>query len=112
MEWFSILVAVFVGIVLRLALPIALTVLIVIVLKWLDRRWEQESLKASRPLPPAPNPGCWDIRRCPEEMRRVCEAYQHPDIPCWQVLRQKNGRLQERCLVCEIFRQAPLPTAP
>ena len=112
MDWFSTLIAILVGIFLRLALPIAVTILIVLFLKWLDRRWQQEVFQESPLLQPAPNPGCWDIRNCPEEMRRACEAYQHPELPCWQVLREKNGRLQERCLLCEIFRQAPLPAAP
>jgi len=112
MDWFSTLIAMLVGIVLRLALPIAVTILIVLFLRWLDRRWQQEVFQESLLLQPAPNPGCWDIRHCPEEMRRACEAYQHPELPCWQVLREKNGRLQERCLLCEIFRQAPLPAAP
>lgn len=112
MEWLSTLSAVLIGFVLRLGLPIAITVLIVLFLRYLDRRWQREAFQESPPLRPAHNPGCWVSKRCPEEMRRACQAYQHPELPCWLVLRQKDGRLQERCLLCEIFRQAPLPEAP
>lgn len=112
MEWFSTLLAVLVGIILRLALPLAVTVVVVIFLKWLDRRWQQATLEESPPLQPASNPGCWDLKHCPEDLRNTCDAYQHPDMPCWQVLRREDGRLQERCLTCEIFRRAPLLAAP
>ncbi len=99
------------GVLLRLGIPIALTILLFYGLKKLDERWQAEA-KSQPALPGeqvAVNPGCWDIKGCTEEMKKHCEAFAHPDIPCWQVFRASNGALKERCLGCELFLQAPVP---
>jgi len=28
---------------------------------------------------------CWEMFRCPEEMRAECPAYRHQDLPCWEI---------------------------
>jgi hypothetical protein len=87
--------------------------LVVYWLSRLDQRWERES-EQERSLMPSlvlqvKNHGCWEINGCSTENRERCEAYAHPDTPCWQVFRESNGRLQEKCLLCKVFRAAPIP---
>lgn len=100
-------IAVVLGFLLRLGVPVALTAILVILLKRLDERWQSRASDQQAKL--ATNPGCWKLRNCPEERKARCSAYAHPDVPCWQVFRAADGRLLERCLSCEVFRQAPAP---
>jgi len=110
MEWLTTIFAILVGILLRLAVPIAITAGGVLLLKWLDERWKRDAGEVSALAGLVKNIGCWEINRCPPEQRARCTAYAHPEIPCWQVFRDKDGRLQERCLGCEIFRRSPVPS--
>jgi hypothetical protein len=109
MEWFPTTFAMILGVILRVAVPIIATFLIVFFLKRLDERWKSETDIGAGQLVKAGNVGCWDINNCPGEKRATCKAYQNPDTPCWQVFREKNGRLQERCIGCDVFRHAPVP---
>jgi hypothetical protein len=108
METLFALLAILAGILLRLAVPIAITALAVYLLRRLDEQWQQEA-KVSTPTPPKPQ--CWDIKNCPEERRSNCAGYTSAQ-PCWQARRMKNGYLQEECLSCSIFLNAPLPAEP
>ena len=101
--------AMILGVLLRIAIPIAATILLITVLKWLDERWKREADVESTAAVKVGNVGCWDINNCSAEQRARCQAYANPDKPCWQVFREKDGRLQERCIGCDIFRQAPEP---
>jgi len=97
------------GILLRVAIPIAATLLLIIVFKWLDERWQREAGSDGVAIVQPGNLGCWETNKCPEEQRAGCQAYANPDKPCWQVFREKDGRLQERCIGCDIFKHAPVP---
>jgi hypothetical protein len=108
MEWLPSTLAIFLGILIRVAVPLIVTFLFVFFLKRLDERWKRES-DVDGQLVKAGNVGCWDINKCPQEKRAACKAFQNPDTPCWQVFREKNGRLQERCIGCDVFRHAPVP---
>jgi len=108
MEWLPTTLAIFLGILIRVAVPLIVTFLFVFFLKRLDERWKRES-DLDGQLVKAGNVGCWDINKCPQEKRAACKAFQNPDTPCWQVFREKNGRLQERCIGCDVFRHAPVP---
>ena len=109
MEWPTTTFAMVLGILLRIAVPIIVTFLIVFFLKRLDERWKMETDFGEDQLITVGNAGCWDVNNCPEEQRSGCKAYQRPDTPCWQVFREKNGRLQESCIGCDVFRHAPVP---
>lgn len=109
MEWLNTTVAVILLFLLRVGIPIAITIAFIGLLKWLDERWKKEADIESSQLVKVGNVGCWEINNCPEKKRAGCKAYNNPDKPCWQVFRDKNGRLQERCIGCDIFRQAPAP---
>jgi len=108
MEWLPTTSAMILGVLLRVAVPIVFTFLVVFFLKKLDERWKKETdIGADQLLIPG-NAGCWEINNCSEEKRAGCKAFQNPDTPCWQVFRE-NGRLQERCIGCDVFRHAPVP---
>ena len=94
------------GFLLRLAVPIVGTVLLVIVLRKLDAHWQAEA--ESKPLP-VDKPECWKVKGCTPEQIENCAAATSP-LPCWQVYRLPNGYLNEECLSCEIFIKAPAPT--
>ncbi len=101
-------IAIVLGFLLRLGVPIVLTAVIVILLKRLDARWQAHAALPEPELKAKLD--CWKLRNCPEATRTQCRAYASPEKPCWQVFRAADGRLQERCLLCEVFRQAPSPT--
>ena len=109
MEWLTTVLAMILLVLLRVAIPIAVTLTFIKVLKWLDERWKQESDFEGAKVAKVRNVSCWEINECPAEQRAACKAYNNPDKPCWQVFREKNGRLQERCIGCDIFRHAPVP---
>ena len=95
------------GVVLRLGIPIAVTALVIYLLRRLDARWQAEAKKPPLPLA-IKKPECWKVKGCTLEQRRNCPAFAS-DEPCWQVNRQPNGYLKEECLACDVFRKAPLP---
>lgn len=107
MDWVMDLAAVVFGFVIRLGVPIALTVGLVYFLRRLDERWQADVEEQTDLI--AENVGCWEINNCPKYQREKCKAYAQPDRPCWQVFRSSNGQLQERCVGCDVFQNAPLP---
>jgi hypothetical protein len=109
MEALNVIITVIVGLLVRFGIPIALTVILVYLLRRLDERWQAEAKRELLALPLARNIGCWDVKNCSPEQRQKCSAYSHPDSPCWQHFRDQQGALQERCLGCDVFRQAPVP---
>ncbi len=94
------------GTLLRIGIPVAVTILVIVLLRRLDRRWQKESLVLPVVQPVKP---CWEIKGCPKEKSEKCPATAHPEIPCWQVFRSQTGRLKEACLDCDVFYQAPIP---
>jgi hypothetical protein len=108
MEWFNSILAVLTGLTLRLAIPIAITLLAVYILHKVDVRWQEEA--ASLPAPLAVEKlRCWDIHNCTIEQRNKCTSPNSAE-PCWQAHRLSNGYLREECLNCQVFHQAPIPT--
>lgn len=95
-----------VGLLLRLAIPIAATLLVIFILRKLDKRW-----KAEAELQPVTveKPECWKVNGCAPEQIQNCEAAKSP-LPCWQVKRLPNGYLNEDCLTCPVFVEAPVPS--
>lgn len=107
MDILEAIVSFLTGTVIRIALPIVLTLVAVVLLKRLDKRWQQESDSNPKLVVAGPrNPGCWDFNNCSAEDRAKCTAYAHPDTPCWQIKRDNQGLLQESCLGCKIFQNA------
>src|SRR5215216_2314314 len=94
------------GFVLRLAIPILGTAVLILILSRLDAHWQAE---AERQLMPTIKPKCWKIKGCPTEQAENC-AGAKSHLPCWQVYRQPNGYLNEDCITCKVFIEAPVPT--
>ena len=106
METITSILAVAAGLLFRLAIPIAVTALLIFLLRILDARWQAD---AQRVLPTLQKPECWKIKGCaPEQMARCAGA--NSPLPCWQAFRLPNGYLREECLTCEVFIKAPMPT--
>lgn len=102
-----------IGTVLRLGLPILLTIAVIYLLSQLDKSWTSKALREGA-VPAsafAHNTGCWDVKGCSHEQREHCDAYAHPETPCWQHYRNSNGELREGCIGCDVFRKAPIPVA-
>jgi hypothetical protein len=105
METFTSLLAILVGLLVRLAIPIAGTVVLIYLLRKLDEHWQAE---ATLPPTPALKTQCWKIKGCSPAQRKNCAAASSV-LPCWQVFRQPNGYLQEECISCKVFVDAPVP---
>lgn len=98
--------AVITGLVVRLALPILLTALVILFLRRLDSHWQSEARYAPIKVE---KPQCWKIKDCTPSQQKVCPAVKS-SLPCWQVFRLRNGYLREQCLTCDVLARAPLPS--
>ena len=100
------ILAVALGVLLRLALPLALTALVVFLLRKLDARWQAEAELEKKLLLNDESP-CWKEQGLSmDEIERKAAAAERP---CWQVNRLPNGYLREECLNCDVFLSAPIP---
>lgn len=104
METTISLLAIITGLLLRLAIPIAVTAIMIYFLRKLDSRWQSE---AQFPVL-VEKQKCWEVKNCTPEQIKKCEGGQSP-LPCWQVRRLPNGYLRDECISCEVFRKAPIP---
>lgn len=99
------LLAILTGLAVRLALPILLTVTAVYFLRKLDAYWQKQAEEEL--AHPAEVAQTWDLKDCPIEKRS-----DHPvatsSLPCWQTHRLPNGYLNDDCLSCEVFHDAPV----
>jgi len=95
--------AVLTGLALRLMIPILITVLVVLALTSLDRRWRTEATTTASKVQ---KPVCWDVKRCSAEQRQACAGFKSA-APCWQAFRLTNGYLDQKCLGCPVFTAAP-----
>jgi len=105
METLTTLLVLCTSLLLRLALPITITLVLVYFLRKLDSRWQAEA--QLQPMP-VQRPECWKIKDCPLEQQKDCIARTSPQ-PCWQVLRLPNGYLREKCLTCKVFHDMSSP---
>jgi hypothetical protein len=104
---------VIVGVLLRFAIPIALTMLAVWFFRRLDRRWQAEAQERARlqiAMAAAGRTPCWEQKQCSPAQREKCPVYGQQGVPCWQVFRDKDGNLKPTCLDCGVFVDAPVST--
>lgn len=100
------------GLLLRFAIPIVLTLLAVWFFRRLDRRWQAEAQERARlqmALAAAGRTPCWEEKQCSPDRREHCPAYQQEGVLCWQIFRDKEGNLKPPCLDCGVFVNAPAP---
>lgn len=95
------------GLGLRLGLPVIFTALLIVLLRKLDARWQQEGTSQVPVFVQSTH--CWELHGCSAEKRAACPAYAHQETPCWQIHRTREGFLREECIDCEIFRKALVP---
>ena len=105
METMTSILALLGGLLVRLAIPIAGTVILVYFLRKLDAHWQAE---AQLPQIPFHKAECWKVKGCSPTQKQNCRAASSP-LPCWQVFRQPNGYPQEGCISCDVFINAPIP---
>ncbi|MBF0516864.1 MAG: MerR family transcriptional regulator [Nitrospirae bacterium] len=85
-------------------------------IKWLncirdlihDRKISIEGLKLLLEYAP-----CWEITKCPEQVRRECSAFVNKAIPCWELNKKRcdhgNGKTCEGCVVYLVGVKNSLP---
>ena len=105
MESIISFLAVLTGLLVRLAIPIAVTVVAVYFLRKLDINWKTEAQLVPVPVQKLE---CWKVNGCSPAQKKNCVAASSP-LPCWQCFRQSNGYLQEKCISCGVFLDAPIP---
>jgi hypothetical protein len=98
------LLAILIGLAVRLALPIAITLIAVYLLRKLDAHWQKQA--ENELAHPLEETETWDLKDCPIEMRSD-NPVATSSLPCWQTHRLANGYLNDECLACEVFRDAP-----
>lgn len=106
METLGSVLYIVVGLLLRLAIPILGTVLLVYFLRKLDQRWQAEAALHQQGME---KPDCWKITGFPPQQTETSAVYKS-DLPCWQANRLPNGYMKDECLSCQIFTEAPAPT--
>lgn len=106
MDTLSSILVFLTGVAIRLVIPILLTVMVVIVLRRVDIRWQKEAELERGVLIKDVTP-CWKEQGLSlDEIKSKAEA---SGAPCWQLHRLPNGYLREECLDCEVFLSAPVP---
>ena len=117
MEWWLQLAGVVGLFVLRLLIPLAITVAVGFWLRRLDAKWQAEArarLAASRAqsedmvepeleLFRVVEPPCWVQKDCPEDVYTRCPALKTPDIPCWLARYRTDGVVPAKCYRCQLF---------
>ena len=96
------------GFLLRLGIPIGLTILFAYLLRQLDKRWQAEAeaetavkIRQAEDLIAYKRP-CWEMHNCPPRLRNACRAYAEPNTPCWELFRT-NGQLKPACHTCKVM---------
>ena len=99
---------------LRIGVPLGLTLTVAYFLRRLDARWQAEAWaewEASHPQEEViaeakllqPSEPCWSLKGCDEATRANCAAPKQPDIPCWLARRRNEGKLPAECYNCAQF---------
>jgi len=102
------LLTILIGLAVRLALPIVVTMIAVYFLRKLDAHWQKQAeYELAHPVEETET---WDLKNCPIEKRSTQPAATS-SVPCWQTHRLPNGYLNDECLSCEVFHDAPARTA-
>jgi hypothetical protein len=100
---------------LRLGVPLLITLAVGYGLRRLDARWqaeaqarlEQEEVPAELKALARPEQPCWEIKGCDEASRARCPACKTLDIPCWVARLRATGQLPAACHNCDLFNLSP-----
>lgn len=98
--------------VLRLVVPLAITLAIGYWLRRLDAKWQAEAqvrrdatVESEIRLLRVIKEPCWVTKACPEAIYPHCPAYHDPDIPCWLARFRAGGSIPAACYRCPLFSQ-------
>ena len=122
MDWFwqaAIILGMFV---LRLGIPLLITLAVGYWLRRLDAKWQAEALaqqvaqeiqsdaeqQPDFEIYKVIDQPCWELKGCSAAVCEQCPAFQQPDMPCWLVRYRAEGRLPANCYRCKMF--SPRPT--
>ena len=108
MDWLpetAVIVGMFV---LRLGVPLAITLSAGYFLRRLDAKWEasqsqEQVIAEAKRLQADMEQPCWSLKGCDETARAQFAAPQQLDIPCWLARRRSEGRLPAECYNCAQF---------
>ena len=100
---------------LRLGVPLLITLAVGYGLRRLDARWqaeaqarlEQEEVPAELKALKMSEQPCWEIKGCDEAKRAQCPACKAWDIPCWVARLRATGQLPAACHNCDLFSLSP-----
>ena len=99
----SVIIYLAFGLILRIGVPVGLTLLLGWFVHRLDARWQAEAketkktlieLKRLEPVPP-----CWEYMNCPPSIRDNCPVYGQTEISCWEYF-NSNGAIRSSCQEC------------
>lgn len=99
---------------LRIGVPLTITLIVAYFLRRLDTKWqadawaEWEASHTQDEVIAAPNllqtsKPCWSLKGCDEATRANCAAPKQPNIPCWLARRRSEGKLPAECYNCAQF---------
>ncbi len=116
MESWQMVMGVAVMFIVRLGVPLAVTVAVGYWLRRLDEKWQAEAMARratalAQQLQAQPqveilkviDPPCWVTHNCSEAARKNCPACQNPNLPCWLARIRTEGRLPAKCYNCYHF---------
>ena len=87
--------------VLRIGVPILITLMIG---TWLKRLLEEHEEKpATAPLRLKPGQHCWDVAQTADTDQLKAIATRRPDLPCWLALQVNGTGVQEMCYSCPAY---------
>jgi hypothetical protein len=105
---------------LRLGVPVAITIGAVHLFRRLDIRWQTQDwqhwtarleaaggVTARKWLSRLAN-RCWDENSCEPSAVAKCSAHAHQSIPCWMARRAAEGLLPAKCHQCERYTMGAL----
>src|SRR3989304_6106407 len=82
------------GLILRIAIPIGITLLLGWFLNRLDARWQAEAKEIQTSLIARTQPNsiqpCWEYMNCSPSVRDNCPVYGNLGILCWEFFRAKG----------------------
>lgn len=105
---------------LRLGIPLAITLAVGYWLRKLDAKWEAEAVarreqagqstfrrtpyaRAEIDINKIIRERCWDINKCPQMVKVECPAWKQPNLACWEARTNTEGHLPEKCHNCELY---------
>ena len=117
MEEIWVIGSVILGFVLRIGVPLLITILIGRGLRKLDAKWKEDGQKvriqdlsiSDRTID---RMTCWEFFDCSEEKRKNCKMYDQTGVLCWEIC-QKIGEEPSECLACkykEVMEKEIVPT--